>query len=267
VVNTAVFDKWHADVADSPAWARIFQQALGLPPEVISNSLLTGTGLAEVAAALRLAPGQILVDLACGRGGYGREVARLTGARLVGLDFSAVAVAIAARGGPDSQVRFWVADFNAPGLRDNSAHAVMCIDAIQFGNPPVAALRQCRRILASGGRLAVTTWEPSGQVPETLPELFCQMNLGRDLLDAGFEQIEVTEKPAWYAAERTLYETALQTDDNGDPALVALRKEATQVLAAFDSMRRVLATATAPLRRHYPLTGRQWSMEWCSSTI
>jgi len=267
VVNTAVFDKWHADVADSPAWARIFQQALGLPPEVISNSLLTGTGLAEVAAALRLAPGQILVDLACGRGGYGREVARLTGARLVGLDFSAVAVAIAARGGPDSQVRFWVADFNAPGLRDNSAHAVMCIDAIQFGNPPVAALRQCRRILASGGRLAVTTWEPSGQVPETLPELFCQMNLGGDLLDAGFEQIEVTEKPAWYAAERTLYETALQTDDNGDPALVALRKEATQVLAAFDSMRRVLATATAPLRRHYPLTGRQWSMEWCSSTI
>jgi SAM-dependent methyltransferase len=141
MTNAAVFDAWHANVADSPAWATIFQRALGLPPQVVSNSLLTGAGLDEVVAALRLAPGQTLVDLACGRGGYGREVARRTGARLVGLDFSAVAVAIAARGGPSSQARFCVADFTAPGLRDHSAHAVMCIDAIQFGDPPLAALR------------------------------------------------------------------------------------------------------------------------------
>jgi len=274
VVNTAVFDKWHADVADSPAWARIFQQALALPPEVVSNSLLTGAGLAEVVAALRVAPGQILVDLACGRGGYGREVARRTGARLVGLDFSAVAVAIAAHCGPRSQARFCVADFTAPGLRDHSADAVMCIDAIQFGDPPVAALRQCRRILTSGGRLAVTAWEPVDPVSETVPEVIRRVNLGRDLLDAGFEQIEVTEKPAWHAAERTLYEAALQTDDSGDPALASLQKEATQVLAAFDATRRILATATAPkagraipLRGHCPRAGRQWSMDWCSSTI
>jgi hypothetical protein len=76
------FNAWHADVANSPACARIFQRALGLPPQVLSNSLLTGAGLAEVAAALQVAPGQILIDLACGRGGYGREVARRTGARL-----------------------------------------------------------------------------------------------------------------------------------------------------------------------------------------
>jgi SAM-dependent methyltransferase len=248
MTNAAVFNAWHANIADSPAWTRIFQRALGLPPQIVSNSLLTGAGLAEVTAALRLAPGQILVDLACGRGGYSREVARRTGARLVGLDISAVAVAIAARGGPRSQARFCVSDFTAPGLRDHSAHAVMCIDAIQFGDPPLAALRQCRRILASGGRLAVTTWEPSGPVPETVPEVIRQMNLGRDLLDAGFEQIEVTEKPGWYAAQRALYEAGLQADASGDPALASLRKEATQVLAAFDVMRRVLATATAPAK-------------------
>lgn len=73
-----------------------------------------------------------------------------------------------------------------------------------------------------------------------------QVNLGRDLLEVGFERIEVTEKPEWSAAQRALYEAALQADAGGDPALAALRKEATQVLAAFDVMRRVLATATAP---------------------
>ncbi|HEY1003671.1 MAG TPA: class I SAM-dependent methyltransferase, partial [Streptosporangiaceae bacterium] len=84
---------------------------------------------------LRVAPGQILLDLAYGRGGYGREVARRTGARLVGLDFSAVAVSIAAQAGPRSRARFCVGDFTALGVRDHSAHAVMCIDAIQFSDP------------------------------------------------------------------------------------------------------------------------------------
>jgi SAM-dependent methyltransferase len=240
------FNAWHADVANSPACGLIFQRALGLPPQVVSNSLLTGAGIAEVAAALQVAPGQILVDLACGRGGYGREVARRTGARLVGLDFSAVAVTIAAQGGPRGRAWFCVGDFTALGLRDHRADAVMCIDAIQFGDPPLAALRECRRVLVSGGRLAVTAWEPCGPVSEGVPERLRQMNLARDLLEAGFEYIAVTEKPDWYAAERALWEAALQADASGDPALVSLQEEATQALAAFDVKRRVLATATAP---------------------
>src|SRR5438067_2462441 len=71
-----------------------------------------------------------------------------------------------------------------------NAHAVMCIDAIQFSDPPVAALQQCRRILARGGRLAITAWEPCGPVPEGVPERIRRMNLARDLAEAGFEKIE-----------------------------------------------------------------------------
>jgi hypothetical protein len=48
------------------------------------------------------------------------------------------------------------------------------------------------------------------------------MNLARHLLEAGFEEMEVTEKPAWYAAERTLWEAALQTDTSGDRALASI---------------------------------------------
>jgi len=241
------FNAWHADIAKSPACGLIFQQALGLPPEVVSNSLLPWDGVAEVAAALRLAPGQVLVDLACGRGGYGREIARRTGARLVGLDFSAVAVAIAAHAAQDGHARFCVADFTAPGLRNHSARAVMCIDAIQFSDPPLTALRECRRILAAGGRLAVTAWEPADRADERLPERTRRMNLARDLAEAGFEQIEVTGKPDWHAAERILWEAAVHADANGDPALVSLQQEGTRALAAFDVSRRVFATATAPM--------------------
>jgi SAM-dependent methyltransferase len=256
------FNEWHADVAKSSVCDLIFQRALGLPEEVASNSLLNWAGIAEMAAALRLAPGQTLVDLACGRGGYGREMARRTGARLVGLDFSAVAVAIAARGperrgpgqrgpgqrGPGQRGRagFFVGDFTAIGLRDRSAGAIMCVDAIQFSDPPLAALGECRRVLARGGRLAVTAWEPIAPVDQRLSERIKRMNLSRDLAEAGFEQIEVTGKPDWYAAERALWEAALRADPNDDPALASLREEATRTLATFDSKRRVFATATAP---------------------
>ncbi|HEX5297359.1 MAG TPA: hypothetical protein VFW50_10255 [Streptosporangiaceae bacterium] len=50
------FNAWHADVANSPACALIFQRTLGLPSQVVSNSLLPGAGIAEVAAALRVTP-------------------------------------------------------------------------------------------------------------------------------------------------------------------------------------------------------------------
>jgi ubiquinone/menaquinone biosynthesis C-methylase UbiE len=244
------FDAWHADVARSAACDSIFKRALGLPSEMVSNSLLSWAAIAEVATALRLAPGRTLVDLACGRGGYGREMARRTGARLVGLDFSAVAVTIAARGteppGPRGRAGFFASDFAAIGLRDHSVDAVMCIDAIQFSDPPLAALGECRRILARGGRLAVTAWEPTGPADQRLPERIRRMNLARDLIEAGFEQVEVTGKPDWYSAERTLWKAAVQADTNGDPALAALQEEGTQALATFDSKRRVLATATAP---------------------
>ena len=252
VPDAAEFSAWHADVHNSPACQLIFRQALGLPPEAVSNSLLTWAGVAEVTDALRLSPGQTLVDLACGRGGYGREVARRTGARLLGFDFAAVAVTLAARTGADGAgpARFCVGDFTAVGLRDGGADAVMCIDAVQFGEPPLAVLLECRRILAEQGRLVVTAWEPIPPVDERLPEKTRRMDLARDLARAGFEQVTVTEMPQWSAAERALWEAALRADADADadadPGLASLQREARTSLDTFDVKRRVFAVATAP---------------------
>ena len=86
------FDSWYAEMTGSPVKDEIQQRHLGLPPHLLSTSLLGWEGIAEAAAGLRLSPGNMLVDLACGRGGYGLEIAARTGARLVGIDFSAAAV-------------------------------------------------------------------------------------------------------------------------------------------------------------------------------
>lgn len=68
----------------------------------------------------------------------------------------------------------------------------------------------------------------------------------RDLTESGFEQVGIADKPAWREAERDLWESALQADAAGDPAIESLQEEARRGLELFDSSRRVCATATAP---------------------
>jgi predicted RNA methylase len=60
-------------------------------------SLVTRQGLDRVLTELRLAPGDHLVDLCCGRGGIGLWFASVSGARLTGVDFSPGAIAQASR--------------------------------------------------------------------------------------------------------------------------------------------------------------------------
>lgn len=88
------FDTWYADMARAGGGQlkdEIQQRHLGLPPRLLSTSLLTWSGIGDVLTLLRLRPGDHLVDLACGRGGYGLELVSRADARLTGVDFSAEA--------------------------------------------------------------------------------------------------------------------------------------------------------------------------------
>jgi SAM-dependent methyltransferase len=128
------FDRWYAEIEASPARDAIWARALGLPPRLRSTSLLPWPGIAEVTEALRLPSDGLLVDLACGRGGYGIEVARRTGARLAGVDFSAVALAQARLSSagvlPEGRAEFRAGTLVATGLPDAAAEGLMCVDAV-----------------------------------------------------------------------------------------------------------------------------------------
>ena len=73
--DAAYFDQWYADMAASPARDAIMARTLGLPPELQFASALTWQGVADVTEELRLPRDGLLVDIACGRGGYGIEIA------------------------------------------------------------------------------------------------------------------------------------------------------------------------------------------------
>jgi SAM-dependent methyltransferase len=254
ILDATYFDHWYSDQSTSADRDAIVARALGLPAELQSNSLLSWAAIAEVAADLRLPPDGLLVDLACGRGGYGIEIARRTGARLIGVDFSAVALEQAQRSAgrllPAGRADFRLGTLSASGLTAG-ADAVMCVDAIQFAAPPLAGLIECRRLLKPGGRLVLTCWEATDPADPRVPARIRAVNLSRDLPLAGFADVRVADKPGWRAIERTMWDEALATPDNGDPALQSLQAEARRSVAAWDSLRRVLATATAH-QRHGP---------------
>jgi SAM-dependent methyltransferase len=244
------YDRWYADMAGSSRRDEIVRRELGLPPEMQSTSLLGWDGIADVVAALELTDGEVLLDLACGRGGYGLEIARRTGTRLIGVDFSAVAIGQAERRaeafGLADRATFRVGEMAGTGLADASVDAVVCVDAVQLLDPVIPALRECRRVLAPGGRLAITTWEPADRADERLPERIRRLDLARGLAEAGLVAVVVIEKPDWRRAEWAMWQAALAEDAGDDPALRSMRDEAERVLPAFDAVRRVLATGRAP---------------------
>lgn len=247
-MDAEYFDSWYADMAETSATDEFHWRHLGLPPELLSTSLLSWAGLAEVTAELRLRPGGTLVDLACGRGGYGLEIARRTDARLVGVDFSAEAIrqarAHAAELGRTAE--FMIGDLTETGLNAASVDAVVCVDAIQFADPPAAAYAELARILVPGGRAVLTTWEAAGGPSTGVPERLGRVDLRAGLEQAGFTEIEVVERPEWRAAERAMWEEAAALDPGDNPALQSFHDEGVRVLETWDLVRRVRASATAP---------------------
>jgi len=245
------FNEWYAAMEDGSQRDRIWQRHLGLPPELVSTSLLSMSGLREVGDLLDLGPDKVLLDLACGRGGYGLWLARETGCRLIGVDFSEVAVADAQRRiaqfGLDGRGEFRVGELEATGLPDDSVDAVLCVDAIQFASDTVAAAAETRRVLKPGGIGVFTTWEALDRSDEALPTRIRALDLATALPAGGLVEVAVVDKPDWLDTELALWSAVMALDAGDDVNLKDAQEEGAHVSAVMlPRSWRVLATGRAP---------------------
>jgi ubiquinone/menaquinone biosynthesis C-methylase UbiE len=238
----------------SPLLRPLMRAALdeSLPVEIEPYSFVTMNALREIRDGLRLAAGELLVDLACGRGGPGMWVARGAGVRLIGVDFSAVAVTQARARVPVFRLagtaEFRIGNLHATGLDDGQADALMCVDSFQFAADPQLAAGEAWRVLRPGGRSVFTCWQAREAGDPGVPEAFARLEIGHALRTAGFAEVLVAERPGWQECEQSVFRRALATDPGDDPALLQLRAEADRMLPLIPRLRRLIVTAVRACR-------------------
>ena len=126
---------------------------------------LFGPWARRLADAARLAPGDRVLDVACGTGVVAREAAGRVGpdGAVTGLDLNEGMLAVARRIAPAIEWRDGRAE-ELP-LPDRSFDAVLCQFGLMFFTDRAGALREMWRVLAPGGRLAVAVWDSMERSP------------------------------------------------------------------------------------------------------
>jgi SAM-dependent methyltransferase len=225
---------------------RVWREVFGdeYPEEVEPYSYVSRTELAQIRDELRVGPGDLLGDLGCGQGGPGLWLAAQTGANLIGVDISDVALAAATERatalGLTKQTRYQGGSFADTGLAAATLDAVVSIDALLFAPDKTAAVTELARILRPGGRLTLTTWDyhrqPKGRPP--------QVNDHRPLLGAaGFTVLSYADTDDW---RRRIVEVGDRLVDAAEELAAESGEDVTTLRANLVEMQR---TADDMIRR------------------
>ena len=169
-----------------------------------------------------LTPGLSLLDVGCGPGTITADLAaRVDPGRVIGLDLSAEVIAGARTAyAGTTNLRFEVGDVYALDLADGSVDVVYAHQVLQHLSDPVAALREMRRVLVTGGLLAVRdadygafTWAPGDPALDRWRDLYHELtrrnraesDAGRHLKTwvraAGFDRLDVSSSTWTFATE------------------------------------------------------------------
>ncbi|MGQ0838770.1 SAM-dependent methyltransferase [Actinokineospora sp.] len=130
-------------------------------PDDLSDIEVAAERLTDIMTEkLDIKPGHRVLDLGCGPGKPAVQLARATGAQVVGISVSTedvrLASARARAEGMAEQVRFSYADGTNLPFEPESFDAVLALESIVHIPDRVQVLDQIRRVLRPGGKLALT---------------------------------------------------------------------------------------------------------------
>lgn len=221
---------------------------------------LIGPWAVRVADAARISAGDRVLDVACGTGGLTSEALRRVGTQgtVAGLDSSTDMLSVARRKLPALDWREGRAE--ALPFEDGAFDVVLCQFGLMYFNDREQAVREMRRVLRPGGRVALAVWDRLERTPAytVLTELVEQrlgpdagkpirdafaigdVALIRSLLDgAGFDSIEAASinDSAHFPSLQNWIDAEVKGWVGGgfdDNAYAAFSNEAKQVLGDYE---------------------------------
>ena len=137
-------------------WGRSFHFAPRVPGESFEASLARHEHY--LANVLGLGPGMVAADIGCGVGGPLLEIARFSGASIVGINNNAYQIErarkITEEAGLTHLAEFMVCDFLDVDAPDNSFDAAFAIESTEHAPDKLSIYGEVFRLLKPGGRFA-----------------------------------------------------------------------------------------------------------------
>jgi ubiquinone/menaquinone biosynthesis C-methylase UbiE len=256
-ITSEDFDRAHGQTAKNDLLWQISSAAFGedCPTEIQAWGTTTWWTLGRFVSGLRLAPGQVLLDLACGRGGVGLWLARALHAELVGVDWSPKGVheatVMASRFVPEGKARFVVGDLAGTGLPSESVDGAICADAVFFAPDRIAVFTEVARVLRPGARFVFTADESNAtDRPAAVPDWAPIIEHG------GLTVVAREEIPGWRDHLSAMYDAWLSNIDTlraelGEESADDLVEEANNVGPTLIDRTGVLYTTEKPGAEHH----------------
>ncbi|WP_225726245.1 MULTISPECIES: class I SAM-dependent methyltransferase [unclassified Nocardia] len=150
---------------NEPALAAVYERAWRPALFYLASGRTTSADRRDAVRTLRLGGDQKVLDIACGPGNFTRYLSNaLTGGGYaVGLDYSEPMLARARIDNSGPRVGYLRGDARRLPFQDAAFDAVCCFGALYLIPDPLTATREMIRVLAPGGRIAISTshrWNP-----------------------------------------------------------------------------------------------------------